>query len=122
MSGRAQLVRAAAAIFAQAGDLARPATLTRVSASYDPATGDAGEATTTHDGLAILDLMQSRAGDDDPASAPGHRFVWTRGFAQAPRRGDRVSIDGTTRDVVAVEDLVGAGALWRLTLRDVEAP
>lgn len=121
MSARERLARAAAAIFASAGDVARPATLTRVEASYDPASGAVVETTITHDGVVIQGRNSARAGDGDPVSEPGDRSVWARGFAQPPRRGDRLGVDGATEVVVAVEDLAGAGALWRLTLRDIEA-
>lgn len=80
------------------------------------------ESTTAHDGVIIPDRDMVRGNGSDPVSEPGDRSVWARGFASPPRRGDRLSFDGVTAVVIAVEDLAGAGALWRLTLRDIEAP
>lgn len=102
--------------FASVGDLARPATLRRaVPGGYDPETGapqappqeDACECRALADGAG-----RPRFALEGLELAPDEAAYWLAGCAFAPRPGDDLTIDGTTRSLRAVRNLLDADALW----------
>lgn len=106
--------------FETAGDVVRPATLTRSEpGTYDPATGTPGAAIATADnGLALFD-RGARAAEElgGLIIEPNEETLWLAGLSLAPRAGDVVTIDGVARTVRHARDLSRIGALHLIVAR-----
>ncbi len=121
MPSRAELSATVRRLFAAAGDLVHPATLSRATpADYDPETGAPAAPETAETACSALfdhavrprfDLL------DGIEIADGEIVVWLSGAGFAPQGGDRLAIDGTVRAVRAVRDVLGAGALYLVIAR-----
>lgn len=112
-SGFADTVRRA---FLAAGDLARPATLSRrAPGAYDPASGEAAEPAVSASACLVLPDAQARprfALTGGLEVGPEEIGLWLTGAGFAPRPGDVVGFDGAERSLRGVRDLLEAGALY----------
>lgn len=116
MLRRSQIAETVNRLFAAAGDVVRPATLSRCTpGAYDPARGGPGEP--------LVSISSARALFDHAARprfglvdglvvSPNQETVWLAGCGFAPLPGDTLSIDGTARVIQSAHDLFEAGALY----------
>ncbi|GEM_PF-2589319 len=116
MARRSQIAATVTRLFAAAGDVVRPATVSRsTAASYDPTMGGPGEPTVSITiGSALFDhAARPRFGLVDGLTVSANQeALWLSGCAFAPQPGDRITIDGTTRVIQSAQDLFEIGALF----------
>lgn len=116
MARRSQIADTVSRLFAAAGDVVRPATVSRSSTgTYDPASGGPGEPTvTTTTASALFDhAARPRFGLVDGLTVSANQeALWLSGCGFAPQPGDRVIIDGTVRVIQSAQDLFEIGALF----------
>lgn len=115
MASRSQIADTVNRLFSAAGDVVRPATISRGTAgAYDPAIGGPGEpVVTTTSASALFDhAARPRFGLVDGLTvSPNQESLWLAGCGFVPQPGDRIAIDGTTRVIQSAHDLFEAGAL-----------
>lgn len=116
MLGRSSFADTVRRAFLAAGDLARPATLSRREPGpYDPVSGEAGEPAASASACLVLPDAQARprfALTGGLEVGPEEIGLWLTGAGFAPRPGDVVAMDGAGRTVLGVRDLLEAGALY----------
>lgn len=116
MLGRSTLAETVHRAFLAAGDLARPATLSRREPGpYDPAAGEAAEPAVSASACLVLPDAQARprfALTSGLEVGPEEQGLWLTGAGFAPRPGDGIDFDGSEHIVRGVRDLLEAGALF----------
>lgn len=109
-----ELKAAVRRIFDLAGGAIREVTLIRREPQgYDPAQAGPGavtESTTT--GRAHVEEKWNGGEAEGLEVRPGEAVLWLAEVVFAPRPGDLVSVDGTTRRVRSVANIAGAGVLF----------
>jgi hypothetical protein len=115
MARRGQIAETVNRLFAAAGDVVRPATVTRSTpGAYDPANGGPGAPVVASTSASALydHAARPRFGLVDGLTvAPNQENLWLAGCGFAPAPGDVITIDGTQRVIRAAHDLFEAGAL-----------
>jgi hypothetical protein len=118
MPSRQQIAATVARLFAAAGEVVRPATLSRGTAgTYDPASGGPGETGVTASAAMVLFDTNARPRfglADGLAIPPSQELLWVTGCSFAPQAGDTITIDGITRTIHDAVDLFHTGALFQV--------
>lgn len=100
-------------------------TITRTAqGAYDASAGTYTTTVTTDTGRALNDtgsFEPNAALRDlfpDYVAGPGETMFWLEGLDTiVPKEGDKLTIDGTDRDIIRVGDIVGAGGLYAVIAR-----
>lgn len=118
MPRRRQIAATVARLFSAAGDVARPAVISRgVPGAYDPALGGPGEATVNSSAALVLFDANARPRfglADGLTVLPNQELLWATGCGFAPQAGDTITIDGTTRTIQDAVDLFHLGVLFQV--------
>lgn len=100
-------------------EVIKSATLTRVTNGvYDPATGGYGQTTANHTCRALFDTATPIIDlFPDYTAGPKDNIVYLEGLSIEPVEGDEISVDGLTRIVQAVGNIVQANSFYAVVAR-----